>query len=266
MNKNIAIDKIKNLIDRLDKLPPYQFKGDNSSFIKWYRDTEIAIENIFGQKTRHINDFKGVRFNLSVVTPSTQQSDYIKQNSMGRANAKVILSSLVDEITEYWTDNIGEETINNIDSKGCIVNIINNFHRAARQLLIRYSKRNTLKINDEYDVQDLLHTFLKLHFDDIREEEYSPSYAGSSSRIDFLLNDQKIAIEVKKTRTKLTDKEIGEELMIDIMRYEAHPKVKSLICFVYDPEGKIKNPAGLENDLSKTHNNLDVEVIICPKF
>jgi hypothetical protein len=152
------------------------------------------------------------------------------------------------------------------DLKGIIINILTNFHRAARQLLIRHSNRTTLEISDEYDVQDLLHSFLKLNFDDVRAEETTPSYAGGSSRIDFLLNEQKIAIEVKKTRDSLKDKEVGDELLIDIMRYESHPKVKTLFCFVYDPESKIRNPAGLENDLSKKHNNLEVQLIICPRF
>ena len=33
--------------------------------------------------------------------------------------------------------------------------------------------------------------FFDFAFDDIRPEEYTPSYAGGSSRIDFLLKDEK---------------------------------------------------------------------------
>lgn len=55
----------------------------------------------------------------------------------------------------------------------------------------RHDKRPSIDINDEYDVQDILHTFLKLHFDDIRPEEWTPSYAGSASRVDFLLKQEK---------------------------------------------------------------------------
>ena len=56
------------------------------------------------------------------------------------------------------------------------------------------------EIKDEYDVQDLLNALLRLNFDDVRPEEYTPSYAGSSTRVDFLLKKEKIVIEVKKTR------------------------------------------------------------------
>ena len=144
--------------------------------------------------------------------------------------------------------------------------IFKNFHRCSRQLLIRHSQRDTLKITDEYDVQDLLHGILKLHFDDVRAEVSTPQYAGRNSRIDFILNEHDIAIEVKKTRPNLKDKEIGDELLIDIARYQqSYSKIKLLICFVYDPEELIINPIGLENNLNDTPSNIPIKTIICPK-
>ncbi len=70
----------------------------------------------------------------------------------------------------------------------------------------RYENRETLKIEDEYDVQDLLHALLLLYFDDVRAEDY----AGKSSRMDFLLKNERVVIEVKKTRLGLADKELGD--------------------------------------------------------
>lgn len=81
---------------------------------------------------------------------------------------------------------------------------------------LKNNDRTPLEINDEYDVQDLVHALLLLHFDDIRPEAGSPSFAGSSSRQDFLLKKEKIVIEVKKTRRSLGANKIGEELLIDI--------------------------------------------------
>lgn len=143
--------------------------------------------------------------------------------------------------------------------------LLRRFHFVARQLRRRYSGRATLIINDEYDVQDLLHALLKTKFDDIRPEEYSPSYAGSSSRLDFLLKKEKVIVEVKMANAKLTDKLIGEQLIIDIKRYQVHPDCNILICFVYDPDGYIRNPAALENDLTGKHDNIEVHVLVDPK-
>ncbi|MBS7451630.1 hypothetical protein KHP60_04625 [Microvirga sp. 3-52] len=146
-----------------------------------------------------------------------------------------------------------------------IIKILQRFHRFYLQIKKRHAGRQSIQIDDEYDVQDILHAILRLEFDDIREEEYTPSYAGGSSRVDFLIKASLIAIEVKKTRSSLKSKQVGEELIIDIARYKSHPSVKTLICFVYDPEHYINNPHGIENDLSKSHDDLSVRVIISPK-
>lgn len=144
--------------------------------------------------------------------------------------------------------------------------IFTRFHRIATKLTKRHDKRSTLTITDEYDVQDLLHSLLSLYFDDIRSEEWTPSYAGSSSRMDFLLKDSKIVIEVKKTRETLTDKKIGDELIIDIAHYQSHPDCALLICFVYDPERLLSNPKGLESDIVDVNKTKDfsVEMYIVP--
>jgi hypothetical protein len=71
-------------------------------------------------------------------------------------------------------------------------------------------------------------------------------------------------IEIKKTRSNLKDKEIWEQLIIDIANYKGHPDCKKLICFVYDPDGYIKNPRWLENDLAKS-KEIEVKVYIRPE-
>jgi hypothetical protein len=143
--------------------------------------------------------------------------------------------------------------------------LINRFHLVARQLRNRHNDRPTLDVNDEFDVQDLFHTLLGLYFDDIRPEEWTPSYAGGSSRVDFLLPEINTIIEIKKTRQYTATKTLGEQLIIDIAKYKKHPQCKRLICFVYDPEGRVANPRGLEADLSNCETEIDVQTIIVPK-
>ena len=139
------------------------------------------------------------------------------------------------------------------------------FHLVARQLRSRHSNRDTLHVEDEYDVQDLLHALLILEHDDIRPEEWTPSYAGGSSRRDFLLKLEQTVIEAKKTRSGLGARELGEQLMVDTQKYKQHPDCRTLVCFVYDPEGPSADPRGIENDLSGDKDGLTVRVIIAPK-
>ena len=141
--------------------------------------------------------------------------------------------------------------------------ICTNFHKCARSILNRHSKRATLEINDEYDVQDLLQGILRLFIDDIRPEDYVPSYAGGNSRIDFYLPKYETYIEIKMTREGLRDKEVGEQLAIDIARYG--DKCKTLVCFIYDKGSFLSNPYGLISDLEAlSSDRLQVKVYIAP--
>lgn len=139
------------------------------------------------------------------------------------------------------------------------------FHAVAVQLRSRHAERPTLDVNDEYDVQDLMHALLRLHFNDVRPEEWVPSYAGSASRTDFLLPEIDTVIEIKKTRSGLNAKSVGEQLIIDIAKYKKHPQCRRLVCFVYDPEGRVANPAGIESDLNTGDHGIEVRVSILPK-
>ena len=143
--------------------------------------------------------------------------------------------------------------------------VVSHFHRVARQLRARREKRKTLDVKDEYDVQDLLHALLRLFFDDIRPEEWTPSYAGKASRMDFLLKNERLVVEAKMTRDGLGEKEIGTQLIDDIARYRVHPDCKTLVCFVYDPLGRIGNPEGLERDLHNSEADFTVKVIVAPR-
>lgn len=146
-----------------------------------------------------------------------------------------------------------------------VLAVCDRFHTVAKQLAQRRDGRPTLLIEDEYDVQDLLHALLRLYFDDIRPEEWTPSYGGGSSRMDFLLKGHEIVVEVKMTRKGLLAKEVSEQLIIDAAKYRQHPECKTLVCVVYDPAGLVKNPRGIERDLAKlSGNGLEVICLVVP--
>lgn len=222
---------------------------DNGKFFKWQSKTIVFLEKILDKE-----DFRLINFKEKVK----KNYEYSVDEGLG------IVKSLIEDIEgENFDLKIAPIQDNATET---VEKILNNFHRVVRQIRIRYDDRQTIEINDEYDVQDLLHALLLIPFDDVRAEEWTPSYAGGSSRMDFLINGENIVIETKMTRESLKDKKIGDELIIDIERYSVHPNCEKLYCFVYDSQEFIKNPIGLENDLSGIKNGLDVNVIIVPKF
>jgi hypothetical protein len=176
------------------------------------------------------------------------------------ATTDVINRAIQSRIEETW-----QAPINNRDAAALVRTICGRFPIIANTLAQRHDGRDTISMIDEYDVQDLLGALLKLHFADVRPEEWTPSYAGNASRMDFLLKPEQIVVEAKMTRKNLDQKELTNQLAIDILRYQAHQDCKTLICFVYDPTGRCTNPTALENDVSKDHHGLRVMVIVQPK-
>ncbi|HRH40683.1 MAG TPA: hypothetical protein PKY82_03490 [Pyrinomonadaceae bacterium] len=258
MNKEEAKERIQK---QLDTISSARTQGEQSK--KWRRDSEIAIEKIFGTDSRHIKEFQGISYSPMVFSLYGSGQEFQEAHHRGLESAKAMLLSMVDEIENYWMEDLPSSDATSALAR--IENLCKHFHLVAKQLRSRYENRKTLEIEDEYDVQDLLHALLKIDFDDVRPEEWTPSYAGKSARVDFLLKDFSIIVEVKKTRKGLGHKEIGDQLIIDISRYKIHPDCKQLVCFVYDPEGRIGNPTAIENDLKGKHNDLDVIVIIAPR-
>jgi hypothetical protein len=106
---------------------------------------------------------------------------------------------------------------------------------------------------------------LTIHFDDVRVEQWTPEYAGGAARMDFLLPEIESVVELKMTRPSLSTRQLGEQLIVDIAKYRAHPGCRALFCVVYDPEGRVSNPRGFESDLTKDHDKLAVRVVVVPR-
>ena len=242
-----------NIVESAVSRPISSFKSamfcSFSSFMEW----RSAVLTILKQNGLHKNEF-------------ANQIEKVSENTAAR---KVYVEAAVQQlkglIKAYEQDYI--EIENNNKAKGGVSdleNIFNKFTRIVRQLRSRHDNRETLTIKDEYDVQDLLHALLVLHFDDVRAEEWTPSYAGGCERMDFLLKDLQTVIEVKKTRSSMSKKELGEELIIDIEKYKTHQDCKQLYCFIYDPDGYLGNSSAIKNDLEKTHQGF-VKIFIRPE-
>jgi hypothetical protein len=219
---------------------------DSGAFSAWQTQCLHFLESHFPSASTYVTSFR----------------DKIKQGYTGTVQAGIGMLESVKEDLE--AGDVGGADKPDYNPIPVIANLCERFHLVARQLRSRHDNRSTLDVQDEYDVQDLFHSLLHLHFADVRAEEWTPSYAGKASRMDFLLKQERIVVEIKKTRQGLDAKELGSQLIEDIARYQAHPDCEALVCFVYDPDGRISNPRGIENDLRKKEGDLFVEVLIRP--
>ena len=146
-----------------------------------------------------------------------------------------------------------------------IIGLCRRFPAFIRELGTRHNQRDPFEVNDEYDVQDLLRAVLRVHFSDVRPEEWNPSYGDTQSRSDFLLKPERVVIETKMTRPGLGQRQVVEQLAIDKAKYQGHPDCETLICFVYDPGLLLRNPVAIESDLSGRAGGLRTLVVVSPQ-
>jgi len=145
-----------------------------------------------------------------------------------------------------------------------VYQVCHKFPDVVRVLRERKGSKEPINVEKEADVQYIFEALLQPFFDDVRPEEWCPSYAGSASRVDFLLKGETIVIETKVTTTKTGDvnRELKQELSEDKEQYRTHPDCKNLVCYVWDPEHKVENPSGFEKDMSGEYNEMGTEVIV----
>lgn len=113
-------------------------------------------------------------------------------------------------------------------------NLLRRLPHVIRQLRNRNGDRPPFRVADERDLEDLLRALLPLHFDDIRPECRTPSYA-SCTRTDFLLAPENIALTIKWAQPR-----IHEEMREDAAYYRCERKCRTLVLFVYDPESSLR--------------------------
>ncbi|MBI6742740.1 MULTISPECIES: hypothetical protein [Pseudomonas syringae group] len=146
-----------------------------------------------------------------------------------------------------------------------VVRALARFHRFAKDLEDRPRNADGITVQNEYDVQYLVNALLRLEFDNVKPEEYAPSMASGATRLDFLLPDHDLVLEIKMTHDSKRMKSLVNELILDIGRYRAHPGCSEIIFFVYDPRGLMKNPVALQKELTEIAGNLPVTLFVSPR-
>lgn len=221
---------------------------DSWKYKNWTVRVKKLIEDSYGKESDYYVDFN-----------KAGNSGYASNYKRLVTSYKPIFDAARDDLPHSTLHTSAQSETSALNK---MLNILNKFPSFARKLKRRYDNRTPLEIVDEYDVQDMLYAILTLHFDDIRAEEYTPSFGGGSSRQDFLLKKEKIVIEVKKTRQSLNAAKVGGEALIDMARYRTHKDCDVLVFFIYDPDHHVSNPQGLVDDLESQDEQGRVKVVI----
>lgn len=243
------IEKLEKIIDEIDVLIDRKPDWNDYEFKSWYYKAKLFLKDKYGEESFEYRNFKNISFSKPFhieVIPHLEFGEVCIDDL--RITKEIFM--------EYRSILLNSHDEDNENFEKAIERIFTHYKKVYVQLSRRHESRETLQIKDEYDVQDLLRSLLSLYFDDIRSEEWTPSYAGSSVRMDFLIPEIKTVIEVKKTRASMTDKTLSEELIVDIEKYQNHPDCDKIYCFVYDPDTILRNPAAIKKDLEGKHEGV----------
>jgi len=153
------------------------------------------------------------------------------------------------------------------DAKTLVVEILNNFDEAVKKIISERRKGHpSFTINDEYDVQDLLYLVLKSIFPKLKEEDPTPRVGIKSNKIDLIIREEGILIEIKMIKEgDSNEKQYVEELKNDIESYYECKWLKHLVCYVYDPFARTKakqNFYDLDGNRTIKEISFSVEVIV----
>ncbi len=264
---NTVAIKIQNYENGLPKLGISMDEYDQflNDYLDWYSDCLAVLPD--DMKEKFCSDYENkAQFFIKKAHFTAPISDEYEGKMFLYSHEKWFYDAYVSHklmLLEASKRKSNSISTNALDAIAIIEKLAQGFHAAVLQLRKRHDNRPSfVEIKDEYDVQDLFHAMLIPFFNDIRREDPTPSVAGSPSRIDFLLKQEQIAIEIKKTREGLKSKQLGEELIVDMKRYRSHVDFKTFIAFVYDPDRHIRNPKEIENDLSGLNEGANVKVFI----
>lgn len=89
----------------IDSINPHELFSEQ--FKNWRKESEIVLDNIFGNDSRQLKDFVKIKYqpSISFLTNSNHDQTHVAYYKKGLDEAKNILESFINEIEEYWKEN-----------------------------------------------------------------------------------------------------------------------------------------------------------------
>ena len=102
MNKINITAKLQERIESLKSLSARSI--DDPSYIRWRRDTRVALENLFGKDSDKVREFSSIRF-VPSLNSSNSRMDREDAFARGKVIAETVFQSMIKEVEEYWNEN-----------------------------------------------------------------------------------------------------------------------------------------------------------------
>lgn len=208
---------------------------------------------------------------LSILIKNIYDTNTVKELELNSALQSITSGTDIDVQSQILLEDIESTLLQtkfvNKNADEVVRDVLNNFSNAIQKIISgRRLNHPNFKIEDEYDVQDISYVILKSIFPNLREEDPIPKVGAKSTKIDLILREEKILIEVKMIKAKDSNEtHFIEQLKADFESYHECKWLRKLFCFVYDPYKKtrdISNFYDLNGERTKGEHNFNVEVIV----
>ena len=148
-----------------------------------------------------------------------------------------------------------------------IIAALNEFQECVRYLNTRRSTGAVLNLESEADVQDALFLMLRPWIHDLGPENPTDRISNRYSIKDFICHSARTVIEVKYVRDASHGKNISKEMHDDIEVYRHHPRCRTIIFFVYDPNSLIPDQGALRTQIEepRTYSGKSLRCVLIVK-
>ena len=208
INFNNSKRDYKDIIDQLDAIFLWSEEDEYStSFDEWEQKSAT-----------------GVNFPMSIIPSNANKTEAVNVNEyIEELKRKEIL-------TYYAGSSIKEITESIIKIVRNTFNIPSTYQKRAKNFSF-----DKIKIENEYDFQNLIHFILKPIFSDIETEPFEIKFDGSNKIADFAICDNKIVIEAKWIDSVSKKAEVLKTIEGLGDFYKKNPRIESLIfLLLYD--------------------------------
>lgn len=208
---------------------------------------------------------------LAVLIKSIYGISGVNETELSAAMQSVTVGTDIDVQLQILLEDIESTLLNiryiNKSADEVVRDILNNYSNAIQKIIKNRRKGHpNFEIEDEYDVQDILYVILKSVFPNLRDEDAIPKVGVKTTKIDLIIREERILVEVKMIKEKDSNEtHFIEQLKVDFESYHECKWLRKLFCFVYDPYKKtrdISNFHDLNGDRTKGEHNFNVEVIV----
>lgn len=248
----IAISNIKGAIGFISV---GSISESEDKYIKSFQEIEQSIEfleEICDIKLKHLNFYENYE-DLLVEGINEQNVDhYLKKWYEPLENEVRALLNPPKTVVKEEREDQSQEILDNESDVKLIEKILRNFNTCAMWLKNHRRKdHEAFILKDEYDVHDLIYSFLVMLYPDAETEDPSSKVAGISGRTDITIKSKKLIIEIKYLKNWKDWKAMLTDIHHKIQTYSQKEGYDQMIVFIYNPDGAMKNPDEIEKTLSK---------------